>query len=118
MRMGVESRDWYREEETKPARSVSSPLAVLLIIGLVGGVVLAGALRWKESPPADYGGTLHTHSGPTVIPIGPGLPNIRIGGDPLYAKNDPWKQYLADERTCPGGDQLDAPLQQQAETMV
>jgi uncharacterized protein YkwD len=116
--MGVESRDWYRAEEIKRARRISSPLAVLLIIGVVGGVVLAGALDWKGSPPADYGGTLHTHSGPTVISIAPGLPNIRIGGDPLYAKNDPWVRFLADEQTCPGGEQLDAPLQQQAETMA
>ena len=48
----------------------------------------------------------------------PGCPAISIGGDGLYAKNDPWKRYLADEQTCPGGEKLDAPLDEQANTMV
>ena len=27
----------------------------------------------------------------------------------LYAKNDPWKRYLASERVCPGGERTDLP---------
>lgn len=36
----------------------------------------------------------------------------------LYAKNDPWKSYLADERVCPGGERTDLPLAEQAGTVV
>lgn len=36
----------------------------------------------------------------------------------LYAKNDPWKAYLASERTCPGGERTDLPAAQQLATVA
>lgn len=36
----------------------------------------------------------------------------------LYAKNDPWKRYLASEQVCPGGERTDLPERRQAETMA
>jgi len=43
---------------------------------------------------------------------------VTVDGQPLYALDDPWKPYLADEATCPGGANQAAPPQQQVETMV
>ena len=116
--MGVEDRDWYRESEQKLASNVGLP-GVALVAAIIGGVLVAAFVLWRiEGSPARYGGTSQTHAGDVEISILPGLPGITIHGDALYAKNDPWKAYLADERTCPGGERDDAPLQEQAETMV
>lgn len=36
----------------------------------------------------------------------------------LYAKNDVWKDYLAGERVCAGGERTDLPPPRQAETLI
>lgn len=116
--MGVEDRDWYRETEQRLGTSVGLP-GVALVAAILAGVVVAALLLWRsEGDPARYAGTSHTRAGDVKISILPGLPGITIHGDPLYAKDDPWRAYLADERTCPGGERHDAPLQEQAQTMV
>ena len=43
-------------------------------------------------------------------------PATTLSTTSLYAKNDPWKQYLASERVCPGGERTDLPLASQADT--
>jgi uncharacterized protein YkwD len=48
----------------------------------------------------------------------PGLPPLTLHRASPYAANDQWREYLADEQTCPGGERTDVPLQQQAMTMV
>jgi uncharacterized protein YkwD len=48
----------------------------------------------------------------------PGGEPVVLVQPPLYAENDPWRSYLADERTCPGGEDEAAPLQRQLETMT
>jgi hypothetical protein len=42
----------------------------------------------------------------------PGGPGITVEG-PLYAPRDPWKRWLADESTCPGGERTDGSPQVQ-----
>ncbi len=118
--MGVEDREWYRDEP-KPRRALSiSPIGgVLIVVGVVAGLVIAGGLHaMTKGSAVSYGGEHASHQGPVKISLLPGLPGISIGGDGLYAKNDPWQGYLADEQTCPGGEKLDAPLDEQATTMV
>ena len=117
--MGVEDRDWFHEPARRRVAGVNLPMGALIVVGVIAGLVVAGAIRANvRGPAAVYGAPEHTHRGPTTISLLPGLPGIRIGGDALYAKNDPWKGYLASEQTCPGGEDLDAPLQAQADTMV
>lgn len=36
----------------------------------------------------------------------------------LYARDDPWKAYLADESVCPGGERTDLPVASQAATVA
>lgn len=36
----------------------------------------------------------------------------------LYAKNDPWKAYLASESACPGGERTDLPVARQVATVA
>jgi uncharacterized protein YkwD len=71
-----------------------SPVIVVALLALAaaGGIAALGRLGGDADPP---------------------LPAER-----LYAANDPWRQYLADERTCPGGEDAAAPLEHQALTMV
>ena len=90
------------------------------LVGLiVVGVLVAAVVLWHvRGAPATYGGNPEMRNGDVKISLFPGAPDITIRGDPLYAKDDPWRQYLADERTCPGGESHDAPPQEQAETMV
>jgi uncharacterized protein YkwD len=98
---------------------VSLPVGLLIAVGIIGGLVLASSLKWATGPrQATYGGEHSSHQGAAKISLLPGLPGISVGGDGLYAKNDPWKGYLADEQACPGGEKLDAPLDEQANTMV
>lgn len=107
--MGIESRDWYRDDpvpylDEPPARRGSvGPFAIGLVLLALG---VAGAIVFGRIAPAG------------TVAVGPlAGPTITIHG-PLYQPGDPWKPYLADERTCPGGENERASLQQQANTMV
>ena len=117
--MSVENRDWHREPKRSRTPTVTLPMGLLIVVGVIGGLVATGVVESKlAGPTAVYGAEQRSHSGPTTISLLPGLPGITIGGDALYTKNDQWKTYLADEQTCPGGERLDAPLQEQADTMA
>jgi uncharacterized protein YkwD len=117
-RVGVENREWYAQPP-KRQRSAARRSGLALLAVVVAGLVLAGVARWLTPVrPAFYGGTQRTHAGDTHISILPGLPGITIHGDGLYASNDPWRAYLAPERTCPGGERLDLPLALQAQVMA
>ena len=85
----------------------------VLIAGLILGVVV---LQGRDA--MGFGSSTRSHNGQTTISLLPGLPGITLQGDPLYAKDDPWRRYLAPEHMCPGGEKLDAPLPDQANTMV
>jgi uncharacterized protein YkwD len=52
-----------------------------------------------------------------AVQFAPGL-RMTLLRAPLYASNDPWKSYLADEQTCPSAEDLNAPLHEQALTMI
>ena len=90
-----------------------------VVAAIVGGLIVgAVVLRQIQGKPATYGGAHRTASGGTRISVLPRLPGISVGSDSLYPANDPWKRYLADEQTCPGGEKLDAPLTSQLGTMA
>jgi uncharacterized protein YkwD len=56
-------------------------------------------------------------SGPsaTTAPVRHMLASHEIA---LYAKDDPWRSYLAGERACPGGERTDVPLARQRQTLA
>jgi len=87
--VGVEDREWYRDEPN-PRRALSiSPIGGVLIVGgVVAGLLVAGALHsMTRGSAVNYGGEHSSHDGPVKISLLPGLPGITIGGDGLYAKN-------------------------------
>jgi uncharacterized protein YkwD len=117
--VGIEDRDWYRAktEASRGRRKAISGFAILaaIVVGLVASGILK---RQLEGPAAKYGAERKSYSSGTRVSVLPGLPDITIGGDSLYPKDDPWRTYLADDRTCPGGERSDAPAAAQAETMT
>ena len=50
--------------------------------------------------------------------LAPSSPARKLSTTSLYAKDDPWKQYLASEQVCPGGERTDLPLASRAETVA
>jgi uncharacterized protein YkwD len=116
--MPVEDRDRYRSEKPRRGRR-SVFLAFLIVAGFLASLATIGVVvQHLRGPEATYGGKQESVSGRTHISLLPGLPSFSIGGDSPYAKDDPWKAYLADERACPGGERSDAPLGEQANTMA
>lgn len=111
--MGVADRDWYREDppqgEQRRPWSYALPLIALAVVavGFVGRSM-------HHAAPADPEHVVHHDES---LSVGPGL-SIPIHRDPLYATNDPWKPYLADEQTCPNAEDVNAPLHEQALTMI
>jgi uncharacterized protein YkwD len=54
-------------------------------------------------------------------PVGPAPltgPTATSADEPLYRPDDPWRAYLADEQTCPGGEDASLSPQRQVDTMV
>jgi uncharacterized protein YkwD len=90
----------------------------LVLAGALGAALtFAVVVQLGHGGDVGFGGSSHSHRAATTISI-PGLPDITVHGDSLYAKDDPWRRYLAPESACPGGENIDAPLLAQAETMV
>jgi uncharacterized protein YkwD len=101
--VGVEDRDWYRAEARPSRWPWLAAVAVLLLVGAWAGQQ-AGWL------PLGREGSLGIGAGPLRGPT--------VEERPLYAADDPWLAYLADERRCPGGEDTSRPLAEQVETMV
>ena len=48
----------------------------------------------------------------------PGERVLSLSTSSLYARNDPWKAYLAPESVCPGGERTDLPAPRQVKTVA
>jgi hypothetical protein len=104
--MGLEDRDWYRVDGRRRARR-RLPWTLLFAVAALAAVVAALRLDvLSESHGWEVG------AGPLAGPA------LAVAGEPLYANGDPWLAYLADERTCPGGEDGSRPLRAQVETML
>lgn len=109
--MGVEDRDWYREEppaDERRLRRFALPLVLLAVL------VLVVVSRYPHSAASNNPEHVVHHDMSIEVA---GL-TISLGQAPLYASNDPWKSYLADEQTCPNAEDVSAPVGEQALTMI
>lgn len=111
--MGVADRDWYREDPPREGSGRGKRYAVVLSFFVVCVVLLVNHAT-RQGTPADPEHIVHHDF---VLGVAPGL-TVRLKQAPLYAPNDPWKAYLADERTCPNAEDVNAPLREQALTMI
>jgi len=102
---------------TKHASHAALWIAVSLVLGVA---LFMGSLRGRqliglETTRGDGDQSTRHHAKISVLP---GVPSIGIHKLSLYGANDPWKSYLANEQTCPGGERTDLPLPQQADVML
>jgi hypothetical protein len=96
-----------------------------LITGVLIGIVLVLAAsppvsdRLGYTPPLGIGGLFSEghEAGGTAVQLLPGAPALGISGEPA-SPDDPWREWLADERTCPGGDDRTASPDAQVHVMV
>jgi uncharacterized protein YkwD len=83
---------------------------------LCTGVVVAGlALFASTSAGHRILGLGTTSSAAVASSPSPAAP-LRVAA--LYGAQDPWRQYLASEETCPGGTRTDLPMQVQMQVML
>ena len=116
--MGVEDRDWYRKDTRQTGRQWHVP-GILIVVAVIGGLVLAAEVRHvMQGKQPTFEGERRTLQGDSKVSLLPGLPSITLHRESLYWPNDKWTAYLADERTCPGGERTDLPPAQQADAMV
>jgi uncharacterized protein YkwD len=97
----------HRFESTPPVAGIFAMLALVLVLALVGSAARQPAGAATGEPTRLVLSSTATAGPPR-----------RVGTTALYAKNDPWKHYLASEKVCPGGERTDLPLPRQARTVA
>jgi len=122
--MGIESRDWYREE-SRQARSRSTlrrdvAVIVLVVVALVVAVSPPVRARLGYELPFGLESVFRSDATPGAMrfELIPGGPGVALGGQPLYPRDDPWRAWLADETVCPGGEDVSAPRSVQVRAML
>ena len=119
--MGLESRDWYREEHCKRQKP---RIGRWLIAGLVVGAIALIAVsppvsdRLGYEPSFGMGAFFDREPDSIGHQLFPGGPRITTYERPLYARNDPWRAWLAPESRCPGGEKTGGPIARQFDTML
>jgi uncharacterized protein YkwD len=119
--MGLESRDWYREEHRKRQKpQVSRWLIAGLVVGALALVAVSPPVsdRLGYEPPFGIGEFLGREPDSISRQLVPGGPALTTYKRPLYAKNDPWKAWLAPEPSCPGGERTTGTPASQRRTML
>ncbi len=116
--MGTESRDWHQDGPGKqPRRSLLPWLIGALIVaaGLIAAIPVADRALGLDATRLSGKSEKEQDLRASLLP---GTPAITIHDAALYSAHDPWQRYLASERTCPGGERTDLPLDLQAQVML
>ncbi|MFN0155691.1 MAG: CAP domain-containing protein [Gaiella sp.] len=122
--MGLESRDWYREETSgrKGRRRRRARAFAVLLTVLVAAAAISPTVSDRLGYTVPFGLSDHFRKSDRGASVGirllPGTPAITLGRNSLYPRDDPWRAWLADEATCPGGERTDAPPEAQLRTMA
>lgn len=88
-------------------RSTEKRLVVVIVIA---AVLVLGVLRPAAARERGETGLR--------LELVPGLPGITIGEKSLYPENDPWGDWLADESTCPHGEDAGASTAVQLQVLL
>jgi Cysteine-rich secretory protein family len=107
--VGIEDRDWYREESRRAQADRGTNLRV--VIGVLVGVVLVLAVS-RPAFDRERGAT------GLRLELFPGSPGITLGERSLYPAHDPWRTWLAGEDACPRGEDVTAPAGVQVQVML
>jgi hypothetical protein len=119
--VGLESRDWYREEYRKSRKPRTSRWLLLGL--LVGGLFVVAVSppvsdRLGYEPPFGIGEFFEGRPSSTGIRLLPGGPTLTTFNEPVYASDDPWSDWLAPESACPHADELGLPSGRQVRSML
>jgi uncharacterized protein YkwD len=96
----------------RPGRSLLVPLMVVVAGAIAFGLVVVGH---------EAGSRIGSGRVPVRLVLSSSAaasPARSVGTAALYAAHDPWKQYLANERACPGGERTDLPPMSQVGTVA
>lgn len=104
--MGLADRDYARTAPSRKRRLLANVFGSLLLVCL--GMAALSVLRLSGEDPDS-----------TVI-LSPGVPalGLTVQSQQLYPSDDPWKEYLAPEGACPGGDTRSPGVRDQEQTMI
>jgi len=119
--VGIESRDWYREEHRKRKQPRASRwLLVAIAVAVVAALAVSPPVsdRLGYEPPFGIGNYLDREPDSIGHQLFPGGPTITTYERPLYARNDPWRAWLAPESKCPGGESTNGAMSRQVKTML
>jgi uncharacterized protein YkwD len=122
--MGIESRDWYRAAARKAESRRLSRRELTALLLVAGALLLlvspAGRDRLGIELPFGLENLVSSSATPGALRIEaiPGRPGVTVGSTPLYARDDPWQAWLADETTCPRGEDASAPVAVQIQVML
>jgi len=116
--MGLEDREWNQAERQRAARRSELTWTLVVVAVIAGLVVAVVALKLARGKQPTFEGTKRELRGGTKLSLLPGTPSLTLRHESLYWPNDRWQGYLADEKTCPGGERTDLPLDEQANVMV
>ena len=120
--MGIEDRDWYRAE---PRRRTGGVSRVGLIVGSLAVALalfaLSPAVRGRLGFGLPFGMQARSaddRPNGFRVQLLPGGARVTLAERPLYARDDPWRAWLAGEARCPGGEARRASAAAQARTML
>jgi hypothetical protein len=119
--VGLESREWYREESRKVKKP---PVSRWFILGIAVGVLMLVAVsppvssRLGYEPPLGIGRFFDDAPSSMGQRLFPGGPVMTTFKEPVYARDDPWKAWLAPEEACPHADELARSERQQVRSML
>lgn len=123
--MGLESRDWYREESrrARPRALGRRDLAVVLAVAAVLALAVSPTVRDRlgYQLPLGLESVFRKERAPgglTVQPV-PGLPSVTLDAPRVaYPWSDRWHPWLAGESACPRGGDASAPARIQMQVML
>jgi uncharacterized protein YkwD len=117
--VGLESRDWHREEYR---RGQKPRVSRWLVFGLVVGALALVAVSPPVSDRLGYEPPFGEHFGGRSSSVGlklfPGGPTLTTFEEPVYQRDDPWKDWLAPDSACPHADEASRSAAQQVEAMI
>jgi uncharacterized protein YkwD len=118
--VGLESRDWYREEYRKSHKPRPSRWLILgLVVAAIALVAVSPPVsdRLGYEPPG-IGDFFDGKSSTMGHQLFPGGPVITTFQEPVYPRGDPWKGWLAPESACPHADEITSSESQQVHSML
>lgn len=122
--MGIESRDWYREESRRAAsralgrREAAVVVCVLVALGLAVSPFVRERLGYELPLGLETVFRNDTTPGALRIEPVPGGPSIEILEPRLYPRSERWAPWLASEAVCPRGEDSSAPQRVQVQVLL